>query len=157
MSFHFERFGGGDETPLAEAQAVAPCLLSLLDRASPRTLGRSPPPSPCPVRSCLCTVALAPLLWAPSKPGEVLRRPRGQGERIWRSEHSPSLLRCFKDRICACEASPPLKPPGCCVGAGAGRHSHQKAWEKDATKAVGTSLGPESGRCWKAWDGSPCP
>lgn len=119
--------------------------------------------SPCPVRSCLCTVALAPLLWAPSKPGKVLRRHRGQGERIWRSERSSSLLRCFKDRICASEASPSLKPPGCCVGAreqgwgGTGRrHSHQKAWKKDSTKAVGRSLGPESELCWKAWDGSPC-
>lgn len=122
---------------------------------------RSPDHShPCPVRGC-CAQSLqlqtpTPLLWTPAKPGEG---QRSQGKNL-RSKHSPCLVRCCKDRLCACKASLPLKPPAC-AGAGEGlgdagrERSHQKTW-KDSTKAVTRNLGLGQSFAGRPWGGRPC-
>lgn len=165
-SFRFKRFGGGGslptsgECPMAEAQALALCVPVFCSRTSPQILG----PLCTPAQSgAVCAQWLQPLkpqshfcglLQSLGRPW----RPRGHRERIWRSRRSPSLGGCFKDRMCACKASPPLKSPdsaeswgtggGGARWGGAGRGcSHQKAWKKDSTKAVSRNLGPESELC----------
>lgn len=106
--------------PTSRGPAFGLCLLSLHDRTSPQLRGPLRTPAP---GGAVCAQWLQPPHPSPTSVDSFKAwggppMHRGHRERIWRSERSPSFFRCFKDRICACEASAPGKPPDLPKGEG---------------------------------------